>query len=92
MIQVLIHSVYPNKNVYFLKFINKKARSSKLGQKGYQDVVIVLFTSTPSVINTATNPGEKRPSTSSSKRKHFLTKLCSLFGVTYRKIRYVGMK
>ena len=60
--------------------------------KNYQDAVLVSCTVRPYNITTAIYTEEKIYSPYSDKRKGFATKLSSSFGVTYRKIRDVGMK
>ena len=91
MMHMLIHSVYPMQKVMLWNVITKKAQSSKLNLF-CQDTVLVSFTAPPPNRNTAIHTGEKISSPSLSKRKGFSTKLRSWFGVTYRKIRDVGMK
>ena len=78
--------------IIFWNLITKTSRSSIFWQKGYQDSILVSFTATPPSITAATHNGEQIFSPLSSKRKGFATKLCSSFGVTYQKMRHVGMK
>ena len=82
----------PKSKCLFFETLSPNNHSQvSLDNKGYQYEVLVSFTATLPTITTVTHRG-KISSLLSSMRKGSDTKLRSSFGVTYRKIRDVGMK
>ena len=57
LLQFLIHTIYPTKNVDFLKRYHQKSHIQvSFYRKGYQDAVIVSCTATPPKITTSIYP------------------------------------
>ena len=80
------------KTIFFWNSITNNAWLIMFGQKLYQDVILISFTTTPHWVITATNTGELISSLSSKLQKVFPTKLQSSLSVSYRRISSVVMK
>ena len=80
------------KSLFFETLSPKNHGQVSFGKKGYQDSVLASFTTTPHAITTANNAREQIYPSSSISRKGFTATLHSSFGVTYQKMRDVGMR
>ena len=80
------------KHIFYELSSTKNHGQLSFYKEGYQDAVLVSFTATTPNSTTSIHTGEQISSTLSIKRKSFSTELCSWFGVSYRKIRDVGIK
>ena len=83
MVHILILSVYPMWNVYFLKRYHQNNHGQvSSDKKNYQDTFLLSFTETPPAITTATHTGGLISALSSSNIEYFAKKLHSSFVAT----------